>query len=200
MVLGCLRGEPAENLTDYLCKVLRSPLRHIRHAHVSVSNKILTEPQTQISNPPLCERVRRDCISDEMCAAMDARVNALREAAQRNVRQSSQKICMGLSIDRKRRAEEGGRNIDFLILLCPLIFREALVRMRGWYRDTANRPPPLACVFLETLKAERVELYSHVLPPGIPIPIEVAPLPVDENILGEEEISEAVLQLRIHCA
>ena len=33
---------------------------------------------------------------------------------------------------------------------------------------------------------------------GRPIPIEVAPFPVDENIPGEEDISEAVLRLQLH--
>ena len=48
--------------------------------------------------------------------------------------------------------------------------------------------------------AERADLYAHVPPLVRPIPIEVAPLPVDDNIPGEEEISGAVLGLRLHCA
>ena len=70
--------------------------------------------------------------------------------------------------------------------------------MRRWYRDAANRPPPPAHISLETLIAERADLYAHIPPPGRPITIEVAPLPVDDNILGEGEISEAVMQLRLH--
>ena len=38
------------------------------------------------------------------------------------------------------------------------------------------------------------------MPPGIPIPIKVYPFPVDDTILGEEEISEAVTRLRLHRA
>ena len=72
--------------------------------------------------------------------------------------------------------------------------------MGGWYRDLANRPPPPACVSLETLTAERVELCAHVPPAGLPIPKEVASFPVDDNIPGQEEIAKAVLQLRLHRA
>ena len=49
-----------------------------------------------------------------------------------------------------------------------------------------NTPPPhpLARISPETIKLERAELYAHVLPPGQHIPIEVAFLPVDDNIQG----------------
>ena len=72
--------------------------------------------------------------------------------------------------------------------------------MWGWYRDASNRPSPLARISLETLTVERLDIYAHVLPPGQPIPIEVAPFPVDDNIPAEEDISEVVLQLLLHCA
>ena len=62
----------------------------------------------------------------------------------------------------------------------------------------ANRLPPLSRVSLETLTAERADLYTHVTPPGRPIPIEVAPFQMDENILGEEDISEAMLRPQLH--
>ena len=51
---------------------------------------------------------------------------------------------------------------------------------------------------METLTAERAELYAHVLPLGRPIPIKVAPFPVGDIILGGEDIAKAVLRLRLH--
>ena len=72
--------------------------------------------------------------------------------------------------------------------------------MRRRYRDASDRPQPPAHVSLETLTTECAELYVHVPSPGRPIPIEVAPCPVDDNIPGEEDISEAVLWLRLYCA
>ena len=60
------------------------------------------------------------------------------------------------------------------------------------------RPPTAARVSLETLTAELVEIYYHVLPLGQPIPIEVASFLVYDNITMEEDISKAVLRLRLH--
>ena len=39
------------------------------------------------------------------------------------------------------------------------------------------------------------DLYAHILLTRQHIPIEVSPLPVDDNILGEEDINKAVLWL-----
>ena len=55
-------------------------------------------------------------------------------------------------------------------------------------------------VSLDILMAESTELYTHVPPPGRPIPIGVAPFPMDDTIPGEEYISEAVTRLRLHRA
>ena len=62
--------------------------------------------------------------------------------------------------------------------------------MRGWCRDASNRPPLPAHVSLETLMTERAEQYANVPPSGRPIPIEVSPFPVDDNIPEEEDIYE----------
>ena len=67
--------------------------------------------------------------------------------------------------------------------------------MRGWYRDASDRPPPPLRISMETLTAERAELYAHVPPPWRPIPIEVAPFPIYDNIPGENDISKVVLRL-----
>ena len=72
--------------------------------------------------------------------------------------------------------------------------------MRGWYIDSANRPPPPVCISLDTLTAERADLYTHVQTPGQPISIDVASFPVDYNIPGEEDIDEAVMRMRLNCA
>ena len=52
MFLGCLRGEPAKRLTEYLCKMRRSPLRPIHCDLAPASEKIFSELKTQIPTPP----------------------------------------------------------------------------------------------------------------------------------------------------
>ena len=190
----------AKDLTDHLLKARCFPLRTTHCNLESTSDKIFSEIKTQIPKPPLRERVMRAWVSGETWAAMDARVTARQEGAQKIVRHISQRTPAGLSTDQKRRADEAGHTIESLLASDPPLVREAWVRMRECYRDVANRPPPPERVYLEALTEERVEIYAHNPPPRQPIPIEVAPFPVYDNIPGEEEISKAVLQLRLHRA
>ena len=59
-------------------------------------------------------------------------------------------------------------------------------------------PPPPVRISVDTMMAELADLYAQVLPSGKPIIIEVDPFSVDDNIQGEEDISEAVLRLQLH--
>ena len=54
----------------------------------------------------------------------------------------------------------------------------------GVVQRCGQQTPTPARISLETLMAERAELYAHVLPPGRSIPVEVAPFPVYYNIPG----------------
>ena len=106
------------------------------------------------------ERLRQYWISDKNWAAIDTRVTVSQEGDQQTVRELIQQIHEGLSKDRKRRVEEAGRTIDSLLASDPPLVREAWVRMEGWQRYTSNRPQPPARISLDTLTAERVELYT----------------------------------------
>ena len=69
-------------------------------------------------------------------------------------------------------------------------------RMKGWYRAAANRGPPPARDTFERITAERVELYSQVPSPGDNIPVTVKPAEIDDLVPTEDEIVEAVTELR----
>ena len=69
---------------------------------------------------------------------------------------------------------------------------EAWYRIKGCYKAAANHAPPPARVNLKRITAERVELYSYVLPPGINIPIYVKPFPVEDSVPTKDEIEWAV--------
>ena len=64
----------------------------------------------------------------------------------------------------------------------PQNAKEAWRRMKGWYKAAVNRAPPPARATLEQITAERVELYSHVPPPGDNIPVTVTPSDVDDSV------------------
>ena len=98
-----MRGDPAKDLMDYLHKARRFPLRPLCHDLASDPNKLFTELKTQIPKPPLCERVRWACISDDTWASIDARVTARQEGAHQTVQQLSRRIRAGLRTDWKRR-------------------------------------------------------------------------------------------------
>ena len=89
MILGCMRGDPEKELTDYPHKAIRSPLRPIHHYLASTPDKLFSDLKTQIPKPPLREIVRQDWIYDETWAAMEARVTARQEGAQRTIRKLS---------------------------------------------------------------------------------------------------------------
>ena len=87
MVLECLRGGAVKDLTGYLCKALCFPLRSLHCDSASDQDNFFSELKTQIHNPSLHERVRRDWISDDIWVSIDARVTACREGAQQTARQ-----------------------------------------------------------------------------------------------------------------
>ena len=111
MVLGCLRGDPAKEITGYLRKARRFSLHPLCRDLVLTPDNLFSEFNTQIPKIPLCERLRRACISDKTWAAIDARLTVRREGPQRTVRKLIQSIHAGLRTDRKRWAEEAGRTI-----------------------------------------------------------------------------------------
>ena len=183
MVLSCLRGEPVKELTGYIRKAHRSPLRPLRCDLTLALDKLFSEIKIQIPNPPLRERVRQDWISDKTWEAIDTRVTAHQEGAQKNIRRLRRQIRAGLRTDRKRWAEEAGHTIESLLASDPPLVKEARVRMQGWYMYASDRPPTLspsslARISLDTLTVKRAETYAHILLPGRPITIKVPPFHV----------------------
>ena len=57
---------------------------------------------------------------------------------------------------------------------------------------------PHAWVTLELITAERVDLYSYVIPPGANIPISMEPLLVNYSVPTEDKIKWAVKRLQNH--
>ena len=86
MVLEFLSGEPAKDIMDYLRKALHLPLHTIHYNLASTLENFYAELKIQIHKPPLRDRVRWDCIFDEMWATMGARVSARREGDHQTIR------------------------------------------------------------------------------------------------------------------
>ena len=112
MILGYLRGETAKDLTGYLRKALRPPLRPLYRNFVLTPDKLFSYIKTQIPNLPLRERVRRDWIYDKTWEAIDARVTARQEGDHRKIQKLIRRICTSLRTDWKRLAEDTGHTIN----------------------------------------------------------------------------------------
>ena len=77
---------------------------------------------------------------------------------------------------------------SFLVSDPPLII-ETWIRIRGCYKDSIDCLPPPSIVSLDKMKAEREDLYLHILLPGEPISGGELPLSVDDGIPEDEEIT-----------
>ena len=87
------------------------------------ARQVLFRAQVLDLTPPLREPVRRAWISEETWAAIDARVTARWEGAQRTIRKLGHQIRTGISIDWKRGGVEAGRTIESLLMSDHLIVR-----------------------------------------------------------------------------
>ena len=98
------------------------------------------------------------------------------------IRRLGRAIRASLKRGRKRRVEAAGTDVEALLGGDPPNSKEAWRRMKGWYKAAVNRAPPPARATLERITAERVELYSHVPPPGDNIPVTVTLSDVDDLV------------------
>ena len=104
-------------------------------------------------------------------------------------------IGKSLSRDRKRRTEEAGATVENLMKADPPLVQEAWHRLQGWYKATADHPPPPARATLKRVTEERTQLYSRVPPPGDAIPVTIEPFAVEDGIPSGAEVEWAVKRL-----
>ena len=74
--------------------------------------------------------------------------------------------------------------------------REAWQRLKVWYKAAVERVPPPARATLKRITAERFDLYNCVPSPGKNIPVSVNPVLVDKLVPTDDDIEEAVKNLR----
>ena len=75
-------------------------------------------------------------------------------------------IAASLKVNRKRRVEIVGEEVEALLEADPPNPKEAWRRLKGWYKAEVNRAQPPARATLERITAEQVKLYSYVPSPG----------------------------------
>ena len=100
-------------------------------------------------------------------------------------RQPGIAVKASLAADWKRRADEGGSEVEVLAKADPPLIQEAWYRIQGWYKAAADRTPPPARVTLNRITAERVVMYSRALPPGENTPVQIDPFEVEDKVPDE---------------
>ena len=126
-------------------------------------------------------------ISEETLRLVNKRVSARWDPRKGQALKSrlGRAVKASLAEDQKRRADEAGAEVEALVGADLPLIQEAWYRIQGWYKTAVDRTPPPARFMLERITAERVALYSRVLPPGDNIPLEIEPFEV-EDVVPEE--------------
>ena len=86
--------------------------------------------------------------------------------------------------------------METLVKADPPLIQEAWYRIQGWYKAAVELAPPPARVMLKRITAERVALYSRVLPSGDNNPVEIEPFEVEDKVPDEGGIEWAFKRLR----
>ena len=184
--------------TQYLGEGKKLPLRP--PTEPTREDTIFETLRRDVPKPRAQEARKNEWISAATWRLVDERVSARRDIAkdQTLIWRLGRAIRVGLTKDRRRRAEEAGAEVEVLLGTDPPLHLESWYRIKGWYKAVFDHAPPAARFTLERVTAERVELYSYVPPPGKNIPIPIQPFLVVESVSTEDEIKWAVKRIRNH--
>ena len=75
--------------------------------------------------------------------------------------------------------------MEALVKADPPLIQEVWYRIQGWYKAAVDHAPPPARVTLKLITAERVALYSRVLPLGENIPVQIERFEVEDKVPDE---------------
>ena len=173
MVLGCLHSASLKEHTIYLGGRNNLPLFLLTEP--TREDTIFAALRRAVTKPRAREARKNAWVLVTTWRLFNKIVSARQDLAkyQAIILRLGRAIRESLKTDRKRREEEAGEGLETLLGLEPPLHQEAWHHIKGWYKAAVDRAPPPACVTLEQITAERVELYSYVPPPGTNIPISV---------------------------
>ena len=108
-------------------------------------DKLFGDLRRAVPKPHEREKHRNAWISDETWRLADERDSARRGTrVQVRLRRLGRAFRANLKGDRRRRVEDAGKDVKAVLGEDPPNAKEAWRRMKGWYRDAANRGPPSA--------------------------------------------------------
>jgi len=142
-----------------------------------LSFKIQKEAPDKLSRP--------DWISDSTWQLMNQRVVLFKTGRLMEEKRKSLKrrICSGLKLDRKRRPEKAGEEMEELLEAGDSA--AAFGVAKRWFRKVTGRPQPPAREDMEETADTYEQLYTAAPPPGLPIPLPPPPAsPLEAEILS----------------
>ena len=167
--MGCLHGAAPDAHLCYLGRRTRFPIRP--PTTPDKSYHIFAKIQWEIPRPLRQEIHCQAWISPETWSLIGNRIESRQQKDQWSSWALGRSIKAGLQGGRRRQADELGSAVESLLTSDPSLILESWIRMRGWYKAAVDRPPPPDRVALDTMTAEREELYRNDPPPGEPIPV-----------------------------
>ena len=188
---GCRR-----DMQQYRRNRQHFPITLPRNGPRTELESLFEELQSDCEAPPIRDRPANAWISQSTWSLVDRRASMRKSGtlSQQYSRILGRSIRQSLKDDRALRAANVADEVETHLEAGDP--KEAWRRIKGWYRSVEDRPPKPNYQRMETLTQERIDLYTAVPPPGAPIPINVDPFDVNDEIPTDGEIREAVKSLR----
>jgi hypothetical protein len=197
MLVGEITAAPAKEHKDYLRGRKAMPDTTIDGIDTVAADGLVSKLMEFL---PERERPnfapKPDWVSAETWKLMEERVQRKKNGTLTEVRRLvlKRRIRSGLKLDRKRRATTAAAEMEALWLDSKPT--EAWQIAKRWYRRATGRPAPPAREDMETTADLYEALYTADPPAGVPIPIPLGQIPVDDSKPSTYEIVTAIKSLR----
>jgi hypothetical protein len=201
MVTGGIRSASKSDNIKYLRSRRRFPLR-VRPQTTTTPNAIDLEydklkQHIQIQAPEVDRQAKQPWISKNTWKLIDKRTSKSKtNSFQPGERQRlARRIKRALNRDRKQRTENAGNAIEQHLKSGRL--KAAWNVLQRWYKHSGDRPPRPTRTDLNNTSNEYRTLYQTTQPPGEPFTTHIdTPFPVDDDIPTEQEIADAIRNLK----
>ena len=202
LLRGRLLRQPTKSHKKYLRRK-RFPLSLPKMGPLSKSDLMFQEIKG-MANPPLpnAPRPRPQWLSAETLRLIDTRASLRWNPwhSRQQARVLSRQINQSLKADRRRRAEEAATQIGECLNGDNSDLQGAFDILKRWHRHASARPPKPSRQDLTKLSTEYRALHSRQNPPGLPVPPNVAPFPINDAVPSEAEICAAASKMKLNKA
>ena len=201
MLRGRLLRQPTKCHKKYLNGRKKFPLAMPPIGPYSQADTMYAELKASIHIPPRTPRSN----PPQWMSANTLRLLDTRAALRRNKHHSRQQarvltrqIKQSLKADWRKRAEDAAQAIGACLHSDTPDLQQAWNILKRWYRHATARQPKPSREDLTTITAEYTTLYTAETPspPGHPIPVHVAPFPINDANPTDQEIGAAVQRLK----